>query len=236
MRRQQKKVAIVDNAIEPEVYRPVEHWTAFLGAPWDAFRAPDGRLPDLACDYTHVILTGSEASIVEREAWVDQEIQFVREVLDKDIPVLGSCYGHQLLALALRGPAFVRRCPQPEIGWLPITIEAPHPLFGQRKTSTAYAFSSHFDEVSGLDDDFKILAFSPGCSIQAFQLADRPVWGIQFHPEIGIAAARQFLTSLVHLGHPAAPLFEEALRQRPRDSGLIRPIVRHFLAAGAMRQ
>jgi GMP synthase-like glutamine amidotransferase len=229
-----KKVAIVDNSIDPEVYKPVEHWITFLGAPWESFRAPDGELPDLARGYTHVILTGSEASIVERDAWVDREIQFVREVLENDIPVLGSCYGHQLLALALRGPAHVRRCPQPEIGWLPVTITATNPLFGNRTTALAYAFLSHFDEVRDLDDHFKILASSPGCPIQAFQLRGRPAWGIQFHPEIGIAAAREFLTSLIRLGHPSAALFEEALRQRPRDSGLIRSIVRHFLASAAI--
>jgi GMP synthase-like glutamine amidotransferase len=226
------KVAIVDNSIDPEVYKPVEHWNSCLGAPWESFRAPDGRLPCLSGGYSHVILTGSEASIVERKHWVDREIQFIREVINHNIPILGSCYGHQLLALALRGPAQVRRCHRPEIGWLPVKIAEANPIFGNRKRKAAFSFSSHFDEVIGLDDDFNILASSPDCLIQAFQLKNRPVWGIQFHPEIGIADAREFLSSLVRLGHPASALFEEALRQSPRDSGLIRPIVRHFLASG----
>jgi GMP synthase-like glutamine amidotransferase len=233
LRDRLNKVAIVDNSIDPDVYKPVEHWRTWLGAPWESFRAPDGRLPSLAGGYSHVILTGSEASIVEREPWVDLEIHFVREALDNNIPIFGSCYGHQLLALALRGPAHVRRCPRPEIGWLPITIAEENPIFGNRKRKAAFAFSSHFDEVIGLDDNFRILASSAGCLIQAFQLKNRPVWGIQFHPEIGIAAAGEFLASLVRLGHPSKALFEEALRQSPRDSGLIRPIIRNFLASGS---
>ncbi len=234
MNRRFLKVAIVDNSIDPTVYKPVEHWNTCLGARWESFRAPDGRLPSLSGGYTHVILTGSEASIVERENWVDREIQFIREVINHNIPILGSCYGHQLLALALRGPAHVRRCPQPEIGWLPVTIAMANPILGNRKRKAAFSFSSHFDEVIGLDGDFRILASSPGCPIQAFQLADRPVWGIQFHPEMDIPSAREYLTGLIRLRHPSMALFEEALRQRPRDSGLIRPIVRHFLASGPM--
>jgi GMP synthase-like glutamine amidotransferase len=221
------RVAIVDNSITPSVYKPVEHWAAFLQVPFTSFRAPEGRLPDLKNDFTHLILTGSEASIVEREVWVDAEVDFVQEALNLDFPILGSCYGHQLLALALRGPAHVRKCPGPEIGWYPIDIRVKSGLLGEE--GTVYAFSSHFDEAINLDEDFRILASTPGCPVQAFELKGRPVWGIQFHPEIDIPAAREFLRNLVDLGLKTSDLFAEALSMNPQDSGLIRRIVRHFL-------
>lgn len=228
MKIQPIKVAIIDNSIDPEVYGPVEHWRAFLEAPWESFRALEGRLPDLAAGFSHIILTGSEASIVERESWVEDEVRWVRAALRQGFPILGSCYEHHLLALALRGPERVRRSPRPEIGWIPLRIEQKSAILGE--PGEAYAFSSHFDEVTGLDREFRILASTPGCAVQAFELRHRPVWGIQFHPEIDIPAAREFLANILLRGPANAALFEEALRLEPCDSGLIRKIVGCFLA------
>jgi GMP synthase-like glutamine amidotransferase len=224
-------VAIIDNSIWPSVYKPVEHWASFLGVPFVSFRAPDGRLPGPEEKFSHIILTGSEASILEREPWVRAEVDFVREALECGAPILGSCYGHQLLALALRGPAHVRRAARPEIGWFPIQVRSASGLLGER--GTIYAFSSHFDEVIDLDDGFRVLASSPGCAVQAFELRGRPVWGIQFHPEIDIPAAREFLRNLVGLELGTSPLFAEALGMNARDSGIIRTIVGHFLDGAA---
>jgi GMP synthase-like glutamine amidotransferase len=229
MRSDSIRVAIIDNSIDPTVYRPVDHWRAFLGVSWEAFGAVKGCFPDLDQGYTHLILTGSESSILDRENWVDEEMEVVQEALDRGIPLLGSCYGHQLLALALRGPAHVRRCPQAEVGWIPLKIEKKNSLLGNE--AKAYSFSLHFDEVIDLDDDFIVLASTPACRVQAFQLRGRPVWGVQFHPEINIAAARVLLENLICLGLKTSPLFEQALKTRPKDSGLIRKIVRHFLAS-----
>ena len=206
------------------------HWTRWLDVPWRAFRAADGRLPDLGEGFTHVILTGSEASILEREPWVEAEVEAVRWAWRLGLPLLGSCYGHQLLALALLGPAHVRRCPDPEIGWLPVRLLTPSGLLGRPRT--IHAFSSHFDEVVGLPGDFSVLAATAGCGVQAFEVRGRPVWGIQFHPEIDIDAAREYLRALAEPGLPSSPAFARALAGRPRDSGVIRRLTARFLAAG----
>ena len=230
MKRKKVRVAIIDNSIDPSVYNPIDHWRAFLGVPWEAFRAVETCFPDLDKGYTHIILTGSEASIAERENWVYEETEVVQEAVERGIPILGSCYGHQLLVLALRGPAHLRRCPQAEVGWIPIQIRKKNSLLGDE--GEVYAFSIHFDEVIGLNDDFLILASTSGCRIHAFELRSKPVWGIQSHPEINISAARELLENLIRLELKSSPLFEAALRMRPKDSGLIWRIVRHFLASG----
>lgn len=230
MKRENVRVAIIDNSIDPTVYKPIDHWRTFLGVPWEAFRAVESCFPDLDREYTHLILTGSESSILERESWVYEEVEVVREAIERGIPVLGSCYGHQLLVLALRGPAHVSRCSQPEVGWIPIQIQKKNGLLGNELE--AYTFALHFDEVIGLDDDFPVLASSPVCHVQAFELRAKPVWGIQFHPEINISAAKELLENLIRLELKSSSLFEEALRTKPQDSGLIRKIVRHFLFSG----
>jgi GMP synthase-like glutamine amidotransferase len=232
MKTRQKKIAILDNSINPAIYKPIGHWRTYLAAPWESFRAQEGQFPDLADEYSHLLVTGSEASIVETEDWVDEEIEVIKQALEKGLPILGSCYGHQLLAMALRGPAHVRRCLQPEVGWIPIRVLRRSDLLGE--AGTAYTFSIHFDEAINLDEDFVILASTPACPVQAFELKNRPVWGVQFHPEIDISAGRELLQNLAGLGLENSPLFERALRSRPRDSGLIRGIVRCFLDASGL--
>lgn len=222
-------LAIIDNAIDHSVYTPVEHWRKHLSVAGEAFHAPAGEFPDLRQGYTHLILTGSEASIMEREQWVEDEAELVREAAGAGLAVLGSCWGHQLLALALSGPGNVRRCDEPEIGWLPIRIMEDDPLLG--KKGWFYACTVHFDEVVGLGDDFRILASTPRCPVHAFRMRGRSIWGVQSHPEIDIADARILFRNFLGQENLAAPLFEAALASRARDSGAIRGILRTFLGA-----
>jgi len=222
------KVAIIDNAIDGRVYRPTLHWASYLSVSWVPFRAPDGDLPSRPEDFTHLILTGSEASILEREGWAEEEAAFVREAFGCGLSILGSCYGHQLLALALAGGAHIGKCSAPEVVWLPIDVIRKNPLLGSPRK--IYAFSHHFDEVRDLRAPFRILARSQACAVQAFSLPGRNVWGIQMHPEIDIAEARIFMRSLVAAKAKSGDLDAAALASRPRDSGLIRGIMAHFTA------
>jgi GMP synthase-like glutamine amidotransferase len=222
------KLALIDNSIDAEVYAPCVHWAEFLPVPFDAFRAKEGRLPGLESGYTHVILSGSEASILERERWAEDEAEWVREARKmKGVRLLGSCWGHQLLAYALGGPDCVRRCREPEIGWIEIRVLAPSPLLGP--PGMAWVFSSHFDEVVGLGPRFRILAESSVCAVQAFDMPGEPVWGLQIHPEISVARGRETLRSFAEGSLRGGGVFEDALRAEPRDSGLIRGIVAAFL-------
>lgn len=225
-------VAIVDNSVDPAVYRPVEHWSAHLGTPWKAFVARDGDLPDPA-DFSHVILTGSESTILERPAWAESEAAMAREAVDRGRVVLGSCWGHQLLAYALAGEAHVRRAARPEIGWIAVRLARTSDLLGPAGTSP-YTFSSHYDEICDLPSEFEVLASTPDCAVEAFRYADRPVWGLQCHPEIDIPTGTRFLRDLVACGFKGREALLGGLAQTPRDSGLIGRIVRTFLAAGVL--
>lgn len=223
------KVAVLDNSLDPDVYKPALHWSRWLTEGWTSFRASKSRFPRLTDGYTHFILTGSEASILDREGWVDAEVDLVRNALDRRIPILGSCYGHQLLALAIGGPSYVRRCEEPEIGWLPVRILEDTPLLGA--AGTAYAFTLHFDEVVDPGGLFKVLAETPRCRIHAFQYGERPAWGIQAHPEINVEDGRDLLKAEFERAYQSAKMLELALRSVPRDTELIRSIVPAFLGA-----
>ena len=223
-------VAIVDNSIDPTIYRPVDHWSRHLDVPWRAFVAREGRFPDPAA-FSHIILTGSEATIIEREPWAEEEARMAREAVAGGAAVLGSCWGHQLLAYALLGEAHVRRARRPEIGWIAIRMDKTSELLGPAG-STAFTFSIHYDEICDLPPGFEVLASTDDCPVEAFRFGDRPVWGLQCHPEIDIPTGFKNLRDLVDRGFKGREALLEALEQTPRDSGLIHRIVRAFLAAG----
>ncbi|NLH76230.1 MAG: type 1 glutamine amidotransferase [Acidobacteria bacterium] len=227
-RRERISVAIVDNSIEPEIYAPVGHWSRYLDVPWRAFIAREGELPDPA-GFSHLILTGSEASILEREPWVEAEAALVRAAVAGGTAVLGSCWGHQLIAYALAGPGCVGRCPSPEIGWIAVRAGRESVLLGPAGT-VHHVFSVHFDEVRGLPPEFEVLASTEACPVQAFRTGDGLVWGIQSHPEIdvpdGLRTLRDFAARGARGGGEACLA---ALARAPRDSGLIHRVVRGFL-------
>jgi GMP synthase-like glutamine amidotransferase len=228
-RREEKniKLAIIDNSINPEIYNPLEHWRSFLNTDWTSYKATKSHFPRIQEGYTHLLLTGSEASILERENWVHEEIEVVQQAVEKGVSILGSCYGHQLLALALAGSAHISRSIRPEVGWISVDIKETNNILGS--SDRAYSFSIHFDEVVNLGEHFLILASSKHCQIQAFQLEEKPVWGIQIHPEIGISSAHKLLRNLIDQNPVNMAIFRKVIESKPRDSKLIYPIVRAFL-------
>jgi GMP synthase-like glutamine amidotransferase len=225
MKKKNIRLAVIDNSIDHSVYNPVRHWKISLKTKFSVYRAVRNHFPDPG-NFTHLILTGSEASILEKEKWVSMEIDLVKRAFDMGLSVLGSCYGHQLLAVALAGPRYVQKCVHPEIGWILLRIGRNNGFLGN--AGKAYAFSSHFDEVIDLPKNFQVMASSDRCSIQAFGVKNRPIWGLQIHPEINIAEARRYLRNRVEKGHAPLRLFKQALDSGPRDSGLIRHVVEKF--------
>ena len=221
------KIAVLDNALDHSVYNPIWHWKSCLEKDFEVFKATSRQFPDTQ-DFTHIILTGSEASILHREKWALDEIDLVKEAAERGVALLGSCYGHQLLAVALAGPQHVRRCADPEIGWISISIHPADGFLGDERS--AYCFSSHLDEVTGLPGEFLVFASSDSCRVQGFRLKNQPIWGLQIHPEMNIKEAQWYLRKRVANRHEPLQLFRDALVSHPRDSGLIREVVKNFLS------
>ena len=83
----------------------------------DARAAPD------PAGYAFVASLGSECSINDGAPWIGAEQRAVRRAIERDVPVLGLCFGGQSLAVALGGE--VSRLPEPEIGWLEVETDDP---------------------------------------------------------------------------------------------------------------
>ena len=96
-------------------------------------------------------------------------------------PILGICAGHQFMAKHFGGDATPSAVP--EFGKAVLTIQNPDVLFEGLPVSFE-VWESHNDEVSALPDGFVSLASSPNCRIQAMRHRARPLFGLQFHPEV----------------------------------------------------
>ena len=222
------KLLILDNALNHQIYRPVEHWSKALGFVPDHIHVPSGTpLPPVG-SHTHVILTGSEASILKRAGWAEDERYWVQEAIMQGVRILGSCWGHQLIAVAMGGPACVRHSLEPEYGWFRIEVIDQD---GILPVGSIGSFAAHFDEViTGCHPDLRILARSPLCAVHALRWGDLPVWGIQAHPEIYPEAARELLMKAsASLPEDQAGIFQKALSMPVDDSNSISEIIKQFL-------
>jgi GMP synthase (glutamine-hydrolysing) len=151
------------------------------------------RVADVAPDaaWTHVLLSGSELSAARRYPTDDPLLAFIHRVVRGGLPLLGICYGHQMIARALVGDDACRRATVPEFGFKTLQL-VDNPLFEGIETLTPV--HSHYDEVTGLPSErFEIIASTADCAVQALQVRQHPVWGVQFHPELDERAGRKML-------------------------------------------
>ena len=106
-----------------------------------------------------MVISGSSASVNEPPEWIPPLARLVEQAVTRSTPVLGVCFGHQLLAHVVMGPGSVGLADQPEVGFLEIEVVSDDPLF-EGIPSPFRTFVSHADEVTGQSDSVEILARS----------------------------------------------------------------------------
>lgn len=180
---------------------------------FDAIHVPSGeQIPPLD-RYSHILLTSSEASFRHPESWFEVEADLVRHAVDLGCAILGSGFGHQMLAWALSGPEFVRPARIPELGWVSINIVETDKLLAGLPNPW-HAYTSHNDEVVLPPNPWRILASNRACAVQVMRYGDQSVWGIQPHPEILPDEAKAQMES----GIEAYPRYAQQIRQAKIES------------------
>jgi GMP synthase (glutamine-hydrolysing) len=131
--------------------------------------APDG-----------IILSGGPASVYDRDA--PQPERAVLDLLKTGTPpVLGICYGMGVLNLGFGGTA--ERATHKEFGPADVTIERVDPLLALGGRTTR-VWMSHGDRMTSLGQGLQALAVTGNSPFAAFRHQDRPIYGVQFHPEV----------------------------------------------------
>jgi len=134
-------------------------------------------LDDLA-DANGLVLSGGTPRIGLDINKMGQNGEYISKA---DCPILGICAGHQFMALYLGG--VTKLSIVPEFGKAYLFVDEEDELFFQLPKSFE-VWVSHNDEVTSLPPDFIKLAHSKDCSIQAMKSTKKPLYGIQFHPEV----------------------------------------------------
>lgn len=178
----------------------IEHPGIFLdflkaeGVPWDTVELDEGDpIPPLA-GYDALWVMGGPMDVWEedRHPWLKPEKQAIREaVLERRMPYLGICLGHQLLADALGGK--VGLMPQPEVGVMQVEYSgaaAADPLFAGM-ASPATCLQWHGAAVLQPPAGAVVLARSPLCAVQAMRVNEH-AYGVQYHVEITAATVSQW--------------------------------------------
>jgi len=137
-----------------------------------------------------IILSGGPSSVYGENA-----PKCRGDVLDMGIPVLGLCYGHQLIAHLANGK--VQPGMKREYGTALVVIDKP---FGVLKGMAARekVWMSHGDTVYSLPEEYEVLAHTENCPVAAFRHREKLVYGLQWHPEVvhterGTEMLRNFL-------------------------------------------
>jgi len=148
---------------------------------------PDPRLP--SC----VVVTGSSSMVTDREPWSERTAAWLREAASADTPLLGICYGHQLLAHALGG-AVADNPSGREVGTVELELQSGaerDPLLSTLSQGER-VHVTHVQSVVALPPGARLLASTRLDPLHAFAIGDR-IFGVQFHPEFDADVMRRYL-------------------------------------------
>ena len=124
-----------------------------------------------------VICSGSRANVSMWEPWMDDAAQVLQQAVTANIPVLGICFGHQLLCKALGG----------EVKRTKVRTDIVSPLFSVGMDTLLSPIKTglftHQDEVTRLPPGTRRIISTKHCENAGMRVAGKPVWGVQFHPE-----------------------------------------------------
>ncbi|HTM20612.1 MAG TPA: gamma-glutamyl-gamma-aminobutyrate hydrolase family protein [Kofleriaceae bacterium] len=194
-------------------------------------------LPDLRA-YDGVIMTGSPASLTEPEPWMEEAVELVRQAHESGTPLLGVCFGHQVIGAAFGG-AVVENPSGWEISTWEVELSPAgraDPLFADLPGRFAVN-CSHRDAVApetlAPGNGITVLAGNRATPVQALA-AGPAIRGVQFHPEFDGAIVRAYVRSradrLTTAGHDPA-----ALERRGADTPHGRAVLTNFLKYFVMR-
>ncbi len=219
----------LDNWEEPQPENRFDYAITTSGLPVVRHHPARGDPPPLA-EYCGVFVSASLAGAYDGELWIEAQHDFLKTLGARGTPMIGLCYGAQVLASALVGRDEVVKRPAKEVGYHPVSMTeaaADDPLM-QGLPSPSRTLHWHGDEVRAAHPDIVVLARSAACDNQVWRWAHGPVWGIQPHIEAGPAeASAWFETNRAGFIRDGCDV--DAMIASPETNTDLEPIIARFL-------
>lgn len=180
-----------------------KEWGDFEDWIFDAMSVPEAQslcisvfegepLPDIA-SLSSIVITGSPAMLTQDLQWIRQSQEYILEVIEAGLPVLGICFGHQLLAHTLGGKVDWHPGGR-EIGTTNVSLTRhaeDDELFGDLVNNFP-VHTTHMQTVTNLPAGTRVLANNQFEAHHALRFRER-VWGVQFHPEFDASIMRGYI-------------------------------------------
>jgi len=169
------KIAVIDNGgqYSHRIYRQFED----LGA--EAVILPNSTPVEDLAEFDGLAFSGSGALVGQGEEAI---MGNCGKYLDNfDGPILAMCAGHQLMAAHFGGSA--KAADVPEFGKTEVKVDVQEDIFKDIPASMV-VWNSHNDEVGSISDQIEVMAHSNDCPYEALRHKSKPIYGIQFHPEV----------------------------------------------------
>ncbi|GAK58690.1 glutamine amidotransferase class-I [Candidatus Vecturithrix granuli] len=172
-----------------------------------------------------IVITGSHDMVTDGHAWNERTARWLRRAIEGRIPILGICYGHQLLAYACGGEVADNPHGR-EFGTVDIqlTTEAKDDLLFGNLSNPFPAHVCHTQSVLRLPPEARLLASSAMDAHQAIVIGEC-AWGVQFHPEFDVEATQAYIHACAQVLR-AQGTEPEQLRQQcratPQSSALLK--------------
>ena len=173
------------------------------GFEFDRYMVVDGEFPPGPDAADGWLITGSKHGAYEDLPWIGRLEEFIRQVHDAKLPMIGVCFGHQIIAQALGGT--VEKFPG---GW---AVGPQEYTFEDGTTMRLNAW--HQDQVTQVPEGARVVASNDFCANASLMIGDH-ILTIQPHPEFTAWLVEQLIT---HRGRGAVPddLLDEALKRLP---------------------
>jgi GMP synthase (glutamine-hydrolysing) len=219
-------IGILQTGHAPDALRPThgdypdffERLLADRGLSFRTWAVVDGEFPSGPRDAEGWLITGSRHGAYEDHAWIPPLEQLIRDIYAAGVPLVGICFGHQIIAQALGG-----RVEKFGGGWS--VGRAEYDWNGERVALNAW----HQDQVVEKPAEAQVVATSPFCANAALVYGDR-AFTVQAHPEFGPDFIRDLIATRGR-GVVPDPLLEtaQAALDRPVDSAKLADRIARFL-------